>query len=634
MITGTQDRFDGSSSRPAGGELPRIRAWGVAVGVSLLLTGCAIDGQATGGADRPVEFERLLATAAAGSDTFTTAVEAADTDLGQQPAGPATGLAELLRGGSAAADAEPDLPPTESAAVGSVPLGELLRHASESDWPGESQTASSSAKPLRLAVLSSQSEPFWEPVHRTNPFAVPTRQPLARDAAESALTGAAPMDALPTGGPPTGGTEQVEAPREITEMQAENRPLVVESPPLPIATDGADAAGRPLPDADPSPRRASPLPAEGNVVKAATLQLGPEIIPLPLDSTPAEVLEGQLPLSASGLPGAAPSAVPVDPAAACGGSSYRIEIGDQVQLKFLYRPDLNETLIVGDDGLITPAMTPPVCAAGKTEAMLHQELQRLIARRDYDAIANQEDHQSVEYLIAINDEIEVRFETASDLNDQVTVRPDGRISLALIGEVVAEGKTPSALQTELEQRYAAKRKNAELVVIMRKTTSPNIYRDGVAVPLPIKGIEVFTVSVLRTAPRLVYVLGEVGLPSAVPYYPNITAIRAISSSGGAKRSANLKHTMILRRGGQCGVRQINVDLRPCRDCTTGFNSHTDGGFADVALQPNDVIMIPKTKIAKVQDWLDQYVYDLFPPLRNSSAFTVLFNQGIPGFNAP
>lgn len=315
--------------------------------------------------------------------------------------------------------------------------------------------------------------------------------------------------------------------------------------------------------------------------------------------------------------------------------SYRIEIGDQVNLKFLYRQDLNETLIVGDDGMIDPSITPSVLAAGKTTFELKQELAEMIAARRYDSRSNlYDDNRSVEYLIAVDDQIEVRFSVLEDLNDTVTVRPDGKISLARIGEVTAEGKTPSDLQAELIERYEDKIRQAELVVIMRETTSPNVYVDGTAVPLPLKGISEFTVSVIKTAPRLVYIMGEVNRPSAVPFQPELTALRAIGSSGGTKRSANLKHVLIIRNSGGCGIEEFAVDLRPCRKVTYGIDSHTDGGFADFDLRPNDVVLIPKTKIAKVQDWLDQYVYNLFPPLRNSSVFSVIYNQGIPGFNTP
>ena len=315
--------------------------------------------------------------------------------------------------------------------------------------------------------------------------------------------------------------------------------------------------------------------------------------------------------------------------------NYQIQVGDQVLIKFLFRPDLNETLIVGDDGLISPSIVPSLQAAGKTAFALKQEIASLLEIRRYNSQANKyDDNNSVEYLIASGDQLEVRFSVLNELNDLVTVRPDGKISLARIGEVTAEGKTPLALQEEITKRYGEEVRNPELVVIMREMKATTVQVNGTPVPLPIKGISDFTVSVIKTAPRLVYVMGELNRPSAIPYYPNMTALRAISAAGGTKRSANLKHVMIIRNHNGCEITEIATDLRPCRKCSYGINSHTDGGFSDVHLQPNDVVLIPKTKIAKVQDWLDQYVYNLFPPLRNSSVFSVIYNNGIPGFNGP
>ena len=43
----------------------------------------------------------------------------------------------------------------------------------------------------------------------------------------------------------------------------------------------------------------------------------------------------------------------------------------------------------------------------------------------------------------------------------------------------------------------------------------------------------------------------------------------------------------------------------------------DGGYLDVPLRPDDVVVIPKTTVAKVQDFLDEYVYNMFPITRNS-----------------
>ncbi len=65
------------------------------------------------------------------------------------------------------------------------------------------------------------------------------------------------------------------------------------------------------------------------------------------------------------------------------------------------------------------------------------------------------------------DEIEVSFMGAPELNTLQAIRRDGRISLQLIGEVEAGGKTPEELQDELRKRYAQELQIGEVLVIPR-----------------------------------------------------------------------------------------------------------------------------------------------------------------------
>jgi len=299
---------------------------------------------------------------------------------------------------------------------------------------------------------------------------------------------------------------------------------------------------------------------------------------------------------------------------------YLINVGDEVELKFPYRPDFNERLTVGDDGMISPSLTEPVLAAGKPSEMLEAELRELLRLREYDPAANRERIDQTKYLISSGDEIEVRFTLHHELNDSVTVRTDGRISLARVRTVIAEGKSPQELEKELIERYSEFVPRPELVVIMRKTTSQSVYVNGVHKRVALKDIGEVSVVVTRKAPRLVYVTGEVGTPRVVTYQPRMTALRAIVSAGGAKRSANLSRVTIIRRQGAFGGTEMSVNLHS--------HNYLDGGYSDMPLLPNDIVVVPKTKIAKIQDFLDQHVYDLFPPTRNS-AFNLIYNLGIP-----
>ena len=72
-----------------------------------------------------------------------------------------------------------------------------------------------------------------------------------------------------------------------------------------------------------------------------------------------------------------------------------------------------------------------------------------------------------DYRIQVGDLLDVKFFFNPDLNQEASVRPDGRISLQLIGEVMASGLTVDELKTLLKQRYDTELKNPSITVILR-----------------------------------------------------------------------------------------------------------------------------------------------------------------------
>jgi len=116
------------------------------------------------------------------------------------------------------------------------------------------------------------------------------------------------------------------------------------------------------------------------------------------------------------------------------------------------------------------------------------------------------------------------------------------------------------------------------------------------------------VVVRRPAPQQIYVAGEVANPGLFPYRAPMTAMRAIIMAGGYKRTAKLGGVIILRKVGTGEPLAMKVNLCP---------EIAGKATTDVALKPYDIVLVPKTHIAKVQDILDQYVYNLVPATRNT-----------------
>lgn len=74
------------------------------------------------------------------------------------------------------------------------------------------------------------------------------------------------------------------------------------------------------------------------------------------------------------------------------------------------------------------------------------------------------------YLIQPYDQLDIKFFYTPELNETVTVRPDGKISLQLIDDVQAAGKSPSELDDMLTHEYAKNLKSPEITVIVRSFT--------------------------------------------------------------------------------------------------------------------------------------------------------------------
>ena len=72
-----------------------------------------------------------------------------------------------------------------------------------------------------------------------------------------------------------------------------------------------------------------------------------------------------------------------------------------------------------------------------------------------------------DYRIQVGDNLDVKFFFNPDLNQEATVRPDGRITLQLVGEVMASGRTVEQLKTLLTQSYEDELKNPSITVILR-----------------------------------------------------------------------------------------------------------------------------------------------------------------------
>jgi polysaccharide export outer membrane protein len=108
-----------------------------------------------------------------------------------------------------------------------------------------------------------------------------------------------------------------------------------------------------------------------------------------------------------------------------------------------------------------------------------------------------------DYILGPEDILEIAVWKNNDLSKQVQVRPDGRISLPLVGDVSAVGKTPSQLTDEISSRLKAYMENPTVSILVKEVKSYQIY-----------------------------VLGEVNKPGKYPLTSKLTLLQAITVAGG------------------------------------------------------------------------------------------------------
>jgi len=182
---------------------------------------------------------------------------------------------------------------------------------------------------------------------------------------------------------------------------------------------------------------------------------------------------------------------------------------------------------------------------------------------------------STSYIIKPGDKLDVKFYYNNTLNESVTVLPDGRFSLQLIQDVQAASLTTRELTAVLKKKYAPYLVDPEISVIVRSFDPLKIFVDG-----------------------------EVGKPGMVNKGQYMTIMQAIASAGGLRDTAHGNDVLVIRRNYLNKPFIITVDLDSVRD-------GTDVG-QDIALKPYDIVYVPKSAIANVNTWVDQYIRKNIP----------------------
>lgn len=163
------------------------------------------------------------------------------------------------------------------------------------------------------------------------------------------------------------------------------------------------------------------------------------------------------------------------------------------------------------------------------------------------------------YKIGVDDSIRVAVWQNPDLNVTVPVRPDGMISVPLVGDVVAGGKTPIEVSEDIKTRLASFVRDPQVTVIVDQLRSHEYL-------------------------SRVRVTGAVRNAISVPYRQGMTVLDAVLAAGGTNEFAAADRTELYRKDG-AGTRAYAIRLDRILkkgDLSTNY-----------AAQPGDVITVPE-----------------------------------------
>jgi len=163
------------------------------------------------------------------------------------------------------------------------------------------------------------------------------------------------------------------------------------------------------------------------------------------------------------------------------------------------------------------------------------------------------------YRIGVDDIVEVSVWHNPDLNAKVPVRPDGMISIPLIGDVTAGGKTPEEVSAEIAEKLKAYVRDPQVAVILTELRSHEYL-------------------------SRVRVTGAVRTPVSVPYRQGMTVLDAVLAAGGTTEFASADRTELYRKEGE-NTRAYAVRLDQILkkgDLSTNYPA-----------QPGDVITVPE-----------------------------------------
>lgn len=162
---------------------------------------------------------------------------------------------------------------------------------------------------------------------------------------------------------------------------------------------------------------------------------------------------------------------------------------------------------------------------------------------------------AVEYTIGPDDLLAVNVWKEPEISRNVVVRPDGKISLPLVGDLRASGRTPVQLQDDIKGQLSNYLANPEVTVIVQEARSQKFN-----------------------------ILGEVEHPGSYPLSRSMTVLDAIAIAGGLRDFAKKSKIYVLRVTAEGSRARLQFNYK---EVIKGQSL-----AQNVELQPRDTVVVP------------------------------------------
>lgn len=343
--------------------------------------------------------------------------------------------------------------------------------------------------------------------------------------------------------------------------------------------------------------------------------------------------------------------------------SYRLNVQDEIEVSFFYTPEYNRQLVVGTDGKVSFPLIEDFSVVGSSVAEIEKELSKRYSKFLKDPVIELKIQDS---NIAIR-ELKRAITTAPRGQSRLEpIRPDGYISLPLIGDVLAAGKTVPQLSEAIINKYHSQNMvDIDVTVVLLEVKSPIVYILGEVLnpgahvlngPVDIwrsiglaggfnnsadqdhvmlarasaTGEQRYVFSfqkwqgsmdaeqnalikrgdlifVPKAQDMSIYVMGELDQPTRIPinYDTKLYASQAIAYGGRVLSSGNRRQVLVLRRSLNKEPVVIEVDLQALLD-PTNYDEPDDYIPRDVLLQPGDIVYVPNSTIGSIDRFAEAW----------------------------